>query len=152
VNVATPLVIPAVPVQPEIVDFDDTLWVTLTVGLTGGVNVAVPAILVHVNTGAAALAGPAATNPTGKSIAAASNTPPTLRIVECSPLGYMTWTVYYWINEVGTQDQRRDRPIHLPTNVIVQAPKRKPAFSQSGLNRTNNRSSAPPCRLAAQRP
>jgi hypothetical protein len=109
VNVATPLVIPGVPVQPEIVDFDDTLWVTLTVGLTGGVNVAVPAIFVHVNTGAAALAGPAAINPAGSNIATASNTPPTLRIFECSPLGYMTQTVYYWINGVGTQNQRRDR-------------------------------------------
>src|SRR4051794_24078335 len=99
---------PAVPVQPEIVDFDDTLCVALTVGLTGGVNVAVPAIFVHVNAGAAAPAGPAAINPTGSNIATASNTPPTLRISYGSPLGYMTRKVYYLI-QPGASDTTAGR-------------------------------------------
>jgi len=50
----------------------------------------------------------------------------------------MTQTVYYWINEVGTQHQRRDRTLHLSSNVIVQATKRKQPASAIRHNRTNN--------------
>jgi hypothetical protein len=48
-KVKTPLVIPGVPVQPEIVPRAVRVWVTLTVGDTGGDNVSVPASAVHVN-------------------------------------------------------------------------------------------------------
>jgi len=124
VKVATPLVIPGVPVQPEIVDFDDTLWVTLTVGLTGGVKVAVPVIFVHVNTGAAAFAGPAATNPTGSNIATANNTPPTLRILKCSPL--RSSNTRYTTASMRSARRISDRtPCNFATNVIVQARKRE---------------------------
>ena len=52
-TVRTPLVIPAVPMQPESVPFAMRVWATLTVGDTGGDNVSVPASDVHVNTVAA---------------------------------------------------------------------------------------------------
>jgi hypothetical protein len=48
-RVKLPLVIPGVPVQPEIVPFAVRVWATLTVGDTGGDNVSVPASAVHVN-------------------------------------------------------------------------------------------------------
>jgi hypothetical protein len=48
-KVNSPLVIPGVPVQPEIVPFAVRVWATLTVGETGGDNVRVPASAVHAN-------------------------------------------------------------------------------------------------------
>ena len=52
-TVKSPLVIPGVPVQPEIVPLAVRVWATLAVGDTGGVNVSVPASPVHVNAVAA---------------------------------------------------------------------------------------------------
>ncbi|MDP9335846.1 MAG: hypothetical protein M3Q30_21415 [Actinomycetota bacterium] len=49
-KVKSPPVMSGVPVQPESVPFAVSVWATLTVGDTGGVNVSVPAKVVHVNT------------------------------------------------------------------------------------------------------